>query len=388
MALVASLVFVVLAATFADAAEHEFRYKRPDADSVSVMGEFNGWKAVPMTKGSDDVWSAKVTLPSGTHAYKFLVNGSEWVFDPNNPSRKNVDGVENSAVDVSASATPSAVPLSTPTSTLRALTTPSTASTAALSPTPGEILIQEVPLSDQRRAEAVKDGYPNLKHARFAISVPTGFDPQKSWPILVICNTEAYANIDALRQFKQAVNDEGWIALAADEVEAEKTKEGGARWPCMAATFDYLTGAWPGIKNWPVASGGMSGGGKNGAFLAADLAREHHRVVGMLMMGCNQDMATVAYRRSAPPNFLSAVVFLSSGKSDTIATPASHEVVRDSLKRTGFKAVRLESFDGAHDIYQPHIGEALRWFIAQSSGAAATPTPGNSELDKFFKKKP
>jgi hypothetical protein len=59
----------------------------------------------------------------------------------------------------------------------------------------------------------------------------------------------------------------------------------------------------------------MSGGGKNSAFLAADLAHEHQRVVGMLMIGCNQDMATVAYRKSAPPNFLSAAVFLSSGKS-------------------------------------------------------------------------
>jgi hypothetical protein len=30
----------------------------------------------------------------------------------------------------------------------------------------------------------------------------------------------------------------------------------------------------------------------------------------------------------------------------------------------------------------------LRWFITQSSGTAATPTPGASELDKFLKKKP
>ena len=42
-----------------DAAEQEFRYKAPDAQSVSLMAEFNGWKAVPMTKGSDGVWSTK-----------------------------------------------------------------------------------------------------------------------------------------------------------------------------------------------------------------------------------------------------------------------------------------------------------------------------------------
>jgi len=77
---------------------------------------------------------------------------------------------------------------------------------------------------------------------------------------------------------------------------------------------------WPAAKDWPLACGEMSGGAKDSAFLAAHLAREHHHIIGMLMMGCNQDMAAVAYRKSAPPGFLSAAVFLSSGKSDTIAT--------------------------------------------------------------------
>ena len=164
------------------------------------------------------------------------------------------------------------------------------------------------------------------------------------------------------------------------------------RWPCIAAAFDHLMAAWPAMKDWPVACGGMSGGAKNSSFLAADLAREHHRVIGMLMMGCNQDMASVAYRKCAPPNFLTAAVFLSSGKSDTIATPASHEAVKRSLQATGFRKVRLESFDGAHDVYQPHVTEALRWFVAQSSSQSASAavhqsTP-SSDFEKFFKKKP
>ncbi len=134
--------------------------------------------------------------------------------------------------------------------------------------------------------------------------VPPGFDPKTPRPILVVCNTEAYSNIDSLRQFKQAALDQGWVGLAADGVEAEKDKEGSLRSPCIGAAFDYLEAAWPAIKDWPIATAGMSGGGKNGAFVAADLAREHHRLIGMLMMGCNQDMATVAFRKSAPPNFL------------------------------------------------------------------------------------
>jgi len=64
------------------------------------MGEWNGWKSIPMSKNSDGVWTAKVTLSSGTYGYKFLVDGKDWVFDPDNSSKKTVDGIENSAVEI------------------------------------------------------------------------------------------------------------------------------------------------------------------------------------------------------------------------------------------------------------------------------------------------
>ncbi len=382
------------------AREQEFRFEKPDAQSVAVLGEFNNWKAQAMTKQNDGTWTTTITISPGTYGYKFLVNGSDWVFDPKNPNRKTVEGVENSSLEVADAAarstsTPSPSPPSSvgeaasfPGKPTASPTSTGFASSATLSPTPGEILTLEVPLSDKRRAEAAKDGNPKLAHAKAALAVPQNFDAQKSWPILVISNTEAYSNIDSLQQFKQAAVDEGWVVMAADAVEAEKNKEGGVRWPTIAAAFDYITAAWPAVKDWPVACGGMSGGAKNSAFLAADLAREHHRIIGMLMMGCNQDMATVAYRKSAPPNFLRAAIFLSSGKSDKIATPEAHEFVKNSLRGTGFQKVRLESFDGAHDIYPPHIGEALRWFVAESSKSSGTAARPASDFDKFFKKKP
>ncbi|HEX8680280.1 MAG TPA: hypothetical protein VF683_09990 [Chthoniobacterales bacterium] len=391
-----SILFVVLAARCAVAAEHEFRLKRADAQSVAVMGEFNGWKAVAMTKGSDGVWSAKVSLPPGTHAYKFLVNGTDWVFDPDNAKRKQVDGVDNSAAEVTgastALSTPSTAPSIFPTATpaTRSAMTPaalaSSPAPAALTPTPGEILITTVPLSEKRRQEARRDeDCRDVANAKVAVAVPQGFDPQKSWPVFVVANTEAYSNIDSLRQFKQAAVDEGWVILAADGVEAEKNKEGGCRGATVAAALDYLSASWPRMREWPIAFGGMSGGAKNSSFMAGDVADERYRVVGILMMGCNQDMASVAYRKKRPPGFLGTAVFLSSGKSDTIATPQHHENVKESLRHNGFRKVRLESFDGGHDIYQPHIWEALRWFIAQSSGApAATPRP-SSGLDSLKK---
>jgi 1,4-alpha-glucan branching enzyme len=93
-------VAIILFRGNAIAADHEFRFKAPDAKTVEVMGEWNGWKSVPMTKGDDGVWTAKVSLSPGTHAYKFLVNGSDWVFDPDNSAKKTVDGIENSAIEI------------------------------------------------------------------------------------------------------------------------------------------------------------------------------------------------------------------------------------------------------------------------------------------------
>ena len=93
-------VAIILVQESANGAEHEFRYKAPDAKTVELMGEWNGWKAIPMTKGDDGVWTAKVELSTGTHAYKFLVDGKDWVFDPDNSAKKTVDGNENSAVEI------------------------------------------------------------------------------------------------------------------------------------------------------------------------------------------------------------------------------------------------------------------------------------------------
>ena len=90
----------MLSRQVARADDHEFRYKAPEAKSVELMCEFNSWKSVPMTKGDDGVWTAKVSLSPGTYAYKFLVNGKDWVLDPENSAKKTVDGVENSAIEI------------------------------------------------------------------------------------------------------------------------------------------------------------------------------------------------------------------------------------------------------------------------------------------------
>ncbi len=77
------------------------------ASSVTVPGEWNGWDkaAHPMQAGQDGTWSVTLgpgDVPPGEWGYKFLVDGTTWVFDPMNPLVKYVgaDFTENSRLIV------------------------------------------------------------------------------------------------------------------------------------------------------------------------------------------------------------------------------------------------------------------------------------------------
>lgn len=74
--------------------EVTFRYESASATSVQLAGSMTEWQAgaVDMTKGSDDVWSVTIELEPGTHTYKYIVDGSNWVTDPFNTNGLAGDG--------------------------------------------------------------------------------------------------------------------------------------------------------------------------------------------------------------------------------------------------------------------------------------------------------
>ena len=79
-----------------------FSYEEPDAASVFIAGDFNGWdaQATPMSK-QNDLWVITLDLAPGTYQYKFVVNGSEWKPDPNNPTTADDGfGGQNSVITI------------------------------------------------------------------------------------------------------------------------------------------------------------------------------------------------------------------------------------------------------------------------------------------------
>lgn len=67
-----------------------FRYISAQANSVSVVGDFNDWdpSSHPLERRDDDLWRLTLPLDDGGWRYLFVVDG-RWVVDPENPVRRN-----------------------------------------------------------------------------------------------------------------------------------------------------------------------------------------------------------------------------------------------------------------------------------------------------------
>jgi hypothetical protein len=75
----------------------------PDARSVALAGDFNGWSrsATPLVEGENPgQWSVTLSVPSGRHEYAFIVDGERWVPDPTAVAVRDEFGNESSVLRV------------------------------------------------------------------------------------------------------------------------------------------------------------------------------------------------------------------------------------------------------------------------------------------------
>lgn len=60
--------------------------------SVNLAGDFNNWSATNQPLSDDDgdgTWTLDLELIQGIYRYKFVLEGSTWVHDPNNPEKED-----------------------------------------------------------------------------------------------------------------------------------------------------------------------------------------------------------------------------------------------------------------------------------------------------------
>lgn len=207
--------------------------------------------------------------------------------------------------------------------------------------------------------------YFSAQRAKGALVLPAGYtNLLKPSRLLVLSVPSGGSAISSMPGVTNVALSQGWAVLAADgpKIPAnEDTIQVG--WSMLSSVMRELARTWPQAKQWPVACGGFSGGAKRSAAVAAALVRDGWRVVGVFMGGCNEDRATTGLTLFQPgPAFKRVPMFLSNGENDPIANMDYGSRVRDSMTRSGFVTVRLESHPGEHRLHKEHLREALIWF--------------------------
>jgi len=231
---------------------------------------------------------------------------------------------------------------------------------------PGSTVQANVPLSALEKSYAGQGGNPVPSYAVAVLATPANFDPTKSWPVLIPCSTSDFKrqNRDDLADFYRRVGiSEGWVLLAGDGPQRARTDNVAWREAMTMAAVDALHRSFPGSEKWPIACAGMSGGGKGVGYVAPFLARNGCHIIGIYMTGANEDHLSDGYAKLQPgPNFLNTPIYVSAGHEDRIATVEQQYNVVGSIKRTGFKRIRIGTFRGGHEVNGAQTSIALRWF--------------------------
>ena len=232
--------------------------------------------------------------------------------------------------------------------------------------TPGGVIRAEVPLSAQEQTYASERGNQPPAHAIATLAVPQGFDPNKSWPVLIVlATTDGHRRNgeDLVSFYLKTALSEGWVLLAGDGPVTPQQDSSAWRSAMTLAAVDALQRSFPASRQWRVACAGFSGGAKTAGIVAPLLAVAGCHVNGIYLTGINQDQLGEGYRRFHPGTaFLQTPIFISSGQSDPIAALDQQMQVKLSLQKTGFSRVRFEMFPGRHSFKLSHLLEALRWF--------------------------
>jgi len=232
---------------------------------------------------------------------------------------------------------------------------------------PGGTIQANVPLSELEKSYVSEGGNAVPSHSVAVLAVPRGFDPKRTWPIMIAFASSEHGNqnaFDLKMIWRHYAFKEGWVALAGDgPTSAPRVDSSGWRVGHTLAALDALNRSFPGSRQWPIVLVGQSGGAKRASYLAPLFAVAGYRMAGIFLTGINQDRITEACQRFKPPrNFYSIPIFLSSGNQDPIATPEQQQAVEDSMRRTGFTNIRHKTFIGRHEGSSAHVFEALRWF--------------------------
>jgi len=279
---------------------------------------------------------------------------------------------QNRAAEPNLPAAPLIVPAEKPSTQSPAQNPPQNTDSTARTNLPYKIpalQILEFPVALTREARISVSNSKNtpVDFARGAIAVPRNFDPSLPTPILLVSGTSDGdgSSVRAMQAFTNIALRLGWIVIAADGPFGKPGNDNPPwRWAMASSLLEHIHKTWPKSRRWPIATAGVSGGGKWSGVIGAILANRGYNLVGVFMGAVNQDLSSEAAKLYEPAvRYKKTPIFLSSGTDDKVATPEHHGQVRESLLHSGFTSVRLETFKGGHALSEVELRKALNWFI-------------------------
>ena len=249
---------------------------------------------------------------------------------------------------------------------------------------PGRGVELEVPIVDPADKKEIERacGKPSTK-VQMLLAVPEGFQPRPS-PLLIVSATAdgKASSIATAGRFIGPALEQGFVVMAVDGEFGKPTgiDRPDYRWALVATARAALEKEWPGAKKWPVATAGTSGGGGYASYNALKLVAERADFIGLFLGVSGWTPAKFAKEiRGLPLSTAQKMpIFLSAGDQDPVSTPKVIAGAKHEMDRGGFRNLRLEHFEGGHQLYQPHLQAALTWFLAGGGKAGASPSPSPS----------
>ncbi len=246
----------------------------------------------------------------------------------------------------------------------------------------GEVEI-EIPIVDPAGLRETRKAYgkPSDK-ARLLIAVPEDFAPaQKTYPLLIVSATAdgAASSIGSAHQFVRDALENGFVVLAVDGEFGKPTTGSDStdfRWALVSAALDVVDQDWPQAKDWPIATGGVSGGGGYASHQALKLAAAHARLIGLFLSVCpwNPTKFPDDLRRVPFSTIRDLPIFMSVGEKDEVVGKEVAEESHAAMVKKGFKQVRFEQFDGGHQLNHPHLLAALACFLERHPLEGSAPS--------------
>ena len=240
----------------------------------------------------------------------------------------------------------------------------------------GAVNIVEAPLTEETLKKTRKSK--DITAIKIGIVLPSGFDPAVPQKILWVSapiNNEkerTNGNLAAIQGYSGTAIAEGWAVIAVDcnlgNPRREDNEAADTDMPIQLQAVAMLSAAWPGFSKSTFACAGFSGGSKASFYRVGQLATADLNVAGLFLGGCNQNMTEDAKKETKVRggDLRKVNVFVSNGKSDTIATVSAGKTVGDSADKD-FGDVRIETYDGGHSLSQEHLKTALNWFLEADS---------------------